>query len=115
MNTLNAVTASQALVARMLSFDGNFDGYPSMSCSDEGLIFSAIAENASNVRDDGVSNSSDGVVLMSFLASEHVTTREQLTACRNFITAFVDAAWFANMCEGNNPVFDEMSENGEQV
>lgn len=110
-----APTATQSLVARMLSFDGNFDGYPSMYCEDEGLVFAAVAENADQESDLPTVSDGDGVVLMSYLASEYVTTREQLKSCRNFITAFVDSAWLTNMTEGSNPIFNEMVENGEEV
>lgn len=108
---MSKTTATSALIERMLSFDGAFDGYPSMWCSDEALIWDALEENSKNTSPiEGVFNHGDGVVLMSYLASVHVTTREQYYNCRNFIDDFVAACWAANMGEGSNPVYEEISE-----
>lgn len=83
------------LVERMLSFGENdsFDGYPSMSCSDEGLIFEAHDEHP------------EGCVIayLTYLASVHVKTPEQYANARRYIYAYVDRAWDANMTEGDNP------------
>lgn len=98
-------TAVQALTDRMLSYDGCFDGYPSLECSDETLVLNAIAEH------DGIS---DGVILMSYIASEECKTREQYDNCRKFILAYFESCWVANMSEGSNPVYAELQEEAER-
>ena len=85
---------TQALIARMLSFDGQFDGYPTMSCADEGLIEGALEENPGQ----------SVLALVCYLASEHVTNPEQYRASRAFVRAWVDTCWECNMSEGSNPV-----------
>lgn len=107
MDQENSISATQELINRMLSYDGNFDGYPSMTCDDEGLIQAAVKEN--NQPTD-LYNPSDSVILMSFLASEHCTTRAQYDNAKRFILDAVATAWEANMCEGSNPVHKQIEE-----
>jgi NADPH-dependent 7-cyano-7-deazaguanine reductase QueF-like protein len=106
------MSAIQALVSRMLSYEGNFDGYPSMFCSDEGLIHAALQEQSREAPTDAVPES---MSFMCYLASENATTREQYENCRNFIEDALHAAWVCNMSEGSNPVHAEIEAEEEQV
>jgi hypothetical protein len=100
-------TAEQRLIARMLSFDGNFDGYPSMTCEDENLIFAAYAEN----------HDTDGNIpaYLAMLACEHVAQKQEYANARAFFDAFNDAAWQANMCEGCNEIHAELQEEEQPL
>lgn len=104
-------TAVQALINRMLSYTGCFDGYPSMECSDEALISNAVKEH-NEVSEVGFEY--DAVVVMSYLASDYASTREQYDNCRSFILAYLDACWEANMCEGSNVVHAAIEEEKER-
>lgn len=105
------MSATESLIQRMLSFTDCFDGYPSMSCNDENLIFAAVAESvARNDVPQAASDPTDAVILMSYLASENVKTRDEYRNAKDFIHAYVECCWLANMCEGSNPVFEELCE-----
>lgn len=89
----------EALVARMLAYDGHFDGYPSMSCTDETLIEEAVQE---------VGEPYNVVALLCYLASVYVTTEKEYQRARDFINDYVQTWWTCNMQEGNNPVQDQI-------
>jgi hypothetical protein len=101
-------TAAVRLVARMLSFDSNaqpFDGYPGITDADISLVHEATAES----RSDTSVQFSCPVILMSYLASEHVKTRAQYDNARAYIDEYVDNAWACNMIEGSNEVHDQIN------
>jgi hypothetical protein len=100
-------TAEQRLLARMLNFDGHFDGYPSMTCTDEELIFAAFKE-AGDTHDGNVP------AYLAFLAAEHVKTKEQYKCAEDFYHDYVSCCWAANMIEGCNEVYAAINkESGE--
>lgn len=97
-------SAVEQLVQRMLTYDGNFDGYPSMTCSDEELIWAAVKE-----RNDGKEGTEGGAItLVAWLASESAKTLEQYDRCFGFYNAFVSVCWACNMQEGSNPIYEAM-------
>jgi len=100
---MNAESKIDTLVRRMRTFDGNFDGYPSMSCADEGLIQEAIEERAEMLF-------ASDVPFLCFLASEVCETPQEVRNARAFIDAYIDAAWSCNMIEGDNAAYAEMEE-----
>lgn len=83
---------TQKLVDRMLTYDGLFDGYPSMSEADVGLILQASGDD-------------NPIVVISYLASEYAKTPDQLTRARAYLNDYVQNVWVCNMMEGENPVF----------
>jgi hypothetical protein len=106
------MSATQALIDRMLSYNGNFDGYPSMYCEDEGLIMGAMYEQA---KEAPIDEPVHMIGMLCYLASENVKTREQYENCRNFIEDALHAAWVCNMTEGSNPVHAEIEAEEEQA
>lgn len=95
----------KALLDRLTTFDGNFDGYPTTSCYDELLVSEAAAECL--ILD------ANPVGWLAFLISEQVTEIDQLEKARAFYNAYVETIWVANMIEGNNPAFDELTERDD--
>lgn len=94
---------TEQLVARMLSFDGFFDGYPSMTETDIDLICGALSEN--DINSGGMHCA---VQLMSYLASCAVKTKEQYENAKSFVANYVANVWEANMSEGDNAVHYEV-------
>lgn len=99
------MTLTDDLVARMLAFDANavFDGYPTMTCSDEGLIDSACTE----------AEDANAVVVMACVASDVIETREDYENAKRFYDEYCRVVWECNMVEGGNPVFEAISEEEE--
>lgn len=93
-------TAEQALIERMLSFNGCFDGYPTMTCYDEELVFAAQKE----AETDNIPS------YLAHLAAEHVKTKDQYERASEFYLAFMHTCWSANMSEGSNAVYERMIE-----
>lgn len=102
-------TATKRLIDRMLAFNtaGSlpFDGYPTLSCADEELVHQAIMEEPAPA--DAFRCP---IALMSYLASENVTTRQQYESAKAFMADYVAAAWACNMIEGSNPIHNEITE-----
>ena len=88
-----------ALIERMQGFNENerFDGYPSMTCSDEGLIESALESEEYP--------DSDWVRFVAYQASVHCLTEEHYVNARRFYMQLIETIWDANMSEGNNPAY----------
>jgi len=103
---MQQMKSAEKLADRMINFDGFFDGYPSMTCFDEVLIQNAFVEvnECMPQHKDLI----DAIPLMCFLASEHAKTEQQYTNCRKFIDAYIECAWDANMCEGDNQIHAKM-------
>jgi hypothetical protein len=87
--------STKELIARITSYKGGFDGYPSMTGHDEALIQHALSEGAYQ----------DTIVMLSYLASEHARTPEQYKSAYYFITDYIQSVWACNMIEGDNPNF----------
>lgn len=92
----------QALIDRMVSYNGNFDGYPTMTCSDEALI-----DEAYKAFDDAELSI---VAFLSYIASENVTNKDQYRSAKQFILDWVETCWSCNMIEGGNPVHREVEQ-----
>ena len=105
--TYAPMPARDALIERMLSFRGNFDGYPSITCSDETLIDNALREY-SKVYGSDDPNAMHGPALISYWASESVQSQEQYHNAKHFLRAWVECARQCNMTEGENPVHLEV-------
>jgi|LauGreDrversion4_2_1035121.scaffolds.fasta_scaffold462701_3 hypothetical protein len=98
-------TATEKLIDRMLNYKqpGSlpFDGYPSMDCFDEGMIEAALGCGQ---------NEGNPIIMLSYLASENVKTRQQYESAKAYIADYVDTVWHCNMNEGSNALYEELSE-----
>lgn len=106
------MTNTAKLIERMLTFDENsiFDGYPGMSCEDEGLIHEAVEEDGvSATKEDG--SLRDPLQYLIYLASESAKTPVQFDNARRYIGEYIAVMWACNMEEGQNPVYAERSES----
>ena len=97
------LSAEQALIDRILSYDGCFDGYPSMTCYDENLIFAAVKESNAAVESDP----SDCIIYLAALCADISKTREQYEKALSFYTDFCATVWECNMTEGGNEFYCE--------
>lgn len=96
------MTAIQRLIDRMRTFDGFFDGYPSMTETDIGLIQDARAE---------IIGIDDNMTMLCFLASEHCRNRDELTAAWDFVRQYLENLWDCNMSEGSNEAYAEQCQS----
>lgn len=96
--------AIAALVERMSSFDGHFQGYPSDCEPDLELIQEAIK---AYMEETGAHETFDMAILCC-LASVHITDVNAYQKARSFINAFVESCWECNMTENSNPAHDKI-------
>lgn len=93
-------SAVERLLDRMLNFrSGTFDGYPSMFCSDEGLIWDALAENPMS---NGINGVNCPIAFMAYLASENAKSKDEIRNALAYIDEYVSAALTCNFHECGN-------------
>ena len=106
MNT-TTTSATEMLIARMRAYNGDFDGYPTMTESDIGLIDAANAEsntdkNGQPMPDDMRANT---LVTLAYLASDITDSKTAYCNARDYINDYVANVITCNMIEGDNPFY----------
>jgi len=106
MNLPNPET--NALIARMISFDENavYDGYPTMTCSDEALIEASCIAASDTV---------DWMRHTCFVASEYAAKPQHVQNCQRFIKAMMETCFACNMIEGSNDSYCDMNDDESDV
>ena len=96
----------KVLAERMCSFvEGTFDGYPSVTCVDESIVFEAHAAWKSFSGDSGISQAD----FVAFVACVCVETKEELKSAQAFYEALMKAAWDWHMIEGGSMAYADQA------